>query len=83
MLVEPVAQRSGFCGRAGRKTADAALKGLQIRDMGEMVPGMMAAAAGIHLRFRVRVAVGKDAPDNTRAALDKLLARVSESPKAE
>ena len=43
---------------------------------------MTEAAAGSDLRFHVRVTVASDASDETRAALDELLATVSEDLKA-
>ena len=61
---------------------DAALEGWQIQGLSEIVPDMTKAAAGSDLRFHVRVTVAGDAPDETRAALDKLLATVSEDLKA-
>ena len=61
---------------------DAALEGWQIQGLSEIVPDMTEAAAGSDLRFHVRVTVASDAPDETRAALDKLLAAVSEDLKA-
>ena len=61
---------------------DAALEGWQIQGLSEIVPDMTKAAAGRELRFHVRVTVAGEASDETRAALDKLLATVSENLKA-
>ena len=61
---------------------DAALEGWQIQGLSEIVPDMTEAAAGSDLRFHVRVTVASDASDETRAALDELLATVSEDLKA-
>ena len=61
---------------------DAALEGPDIQNLAEIVPAMMEASAGGDLRFHVRVTVASDASDETRAALDKLLATVSEDLKA-
>ena len=61
---------------------DIALEGWQIQGLSEIVSDMMKAAAGSDLRFHVRVTVAGDASDETRAALDKLLATVSEDLKA-
>ncbi len=60
---------------------DAALEGPDIQNLAEIVPAMMEASAGGDLHFHVRVTVASDAPDETRAALDKLLATVSEDLK--
>ena len=60
----------------------AALEGWQIQGLSEIIPEMMKAAAGSDLRFHVRVTVADDASDETRAALDKLLADISEDLKA-
>ena len=62
--------------------SDAALEGPDIQNLAEIVPAMMEASAGGDLRFHVRVTVASDAPAETRAALDKLLATVSEDLKA-
>ena len=61
---------------------DTVLEGWQIQSLGEVVPDMTKAAAGSDLRFHVRVTVAGEASDETRAALDKLLATVSENLKA-
>ena len=61
---------------------DTVLEGWQIQSLGEVIPDMTKAAAGRDLRFRVRVTVAGEASDETRAALDKLLATVSENLKA-
>ncbi len=60
---------------------DAVLEGRQIQDLGEVVGKMMSAAAGNDLRFHVRVTVGEGAAPETRAALDKILAGVSDDLK--
>lgn len=62
---------------------DAALEGPQIQDLGEIVPWLMKAAVRAGFCFHVRITVAEDAPDETRAALDRLLAEVSEKLKAE
>ena len=62
------------------------LEGSQIQDLSELVPRLLAASAGHALRFRVGVVLktdGGDAPDDARAALDELLATVSEDMKCE
>ena len=60
----------------------ATLEGPDVQNLAEIVPAMMQASAGGDLRFHVRVTVANDAPPETRAALDKLLATVSEDLKA-
>ena len=60
---------------------DVVLKGHQIQDLGEAVGKLMSAAAGSDLRFHVRVTVGEEASDETRAALNKILATVSDDLK--
>ena len=61
---------------------DVALEGWQIQSLGEIVPDMTKAAAGSDLRFHVRVTVAGEASDEARAALDELLAKVSDGLKA-
>ena len=61
---------------------DTVLEGWQIQSLGEVIPDMTKAAAGRDLRFHVRVTVAGETSDETRAALDKLLATVSENLKA-
>ena len=59
----------------------AVLEGSRIQDLAEIVPAMMEASAGSALRFHVRVALDGEAPEEVRAALDALLAGVSEDLK--
>ena len=59
----------------------AVLEGSRIQDLAEIVPAMMEASAGSALRFHVRVALDGEAPEEVRAALDTLLAGVSEDLK--
>ena len=61
---------------------DVALDGPQIQDLAEIVPAMTKAAAGSDLRFHVRVTVAGEASEEARAALDELLAKVSDGLKA-
>ena len=59
----------------------AVLEGSRMQDLAEIVPAMMEASAGNALRFHVRVALDGEAPEEVRAALDALLAGVSEDLK--
>ena len=59
----------------------AVLEGSRMQDLAEIVPAMMEASAGSALRFHVRVALDGEAPEEVRAALDALLAGVSEDLK--
>ena len=61
---------------------DTVLEGSRIQDLAEIVPAMMEASAGSALHFQVRVALDGEAPEEVRAALDALLAGVSEDLKA-
>ena len=55
------------------------LEGPQIQDLADLIPELLAASAGCELRFHVRVALGEEAPGEVRAALDEMLAKVSEN----
>ena len=59
----------------------AVLEGSRMQDLAEIVPAMMEASAGSALRFHVRVALDGETPEEVRAALDALLAGVSEDLK--
>lgn len=59
----------------------AVLDGAQIQDLAALVPELLQASAGWDLRFRVGVSLDPDAPAETQAAIEKLLASVSESLK--
>ena len=65
--------------------AGALLEAAGIQDLAELAPRLLEAGAGHALRFRVRATLGDDAgdrvPDGVRAAVDALLADVSEDLK--
>ena len=56
----------------------AMLEGSQIQDLADLIPELLAASAGCELRFHVGVALDEEAPGEVRAALDEMLAKVSE-----
>ena len=76
------ATEGSVAGAARASRRGAALEGSRIQDLAEIVPAMMEASAGNALRFHVRVALDGEAPEEVRAALDALLAGVSEDLKA-
>ena len=59
----------------------AALDGAQIQDLAEQVPKLLEASAGWDLRFLMQLSINSEAPAETRAEIEKLLARVSEDLK--
>ena len=59
----------------------AVLDGAQIQDLAEQVPKLLEASAGWDLRFNLGISLDPDAPPETRAQIEKLLALVSEALK--